>query len=366
MMKRFRETRFLPADDVLLRDALGDGLEVDEVARRAAFSQRFTPNELAARWRALIFNAAVASRSNYAVAHLATNAAAAVAWDPAEDACLRAEAQKVDADDGEGLDFPRILHLHRFHQSRTALALEARHWELQQAAAEEEEGASSGGAALLRPPPPPPPPRGFPMSNLHRAWTAQSYEEIEADAILSLADGGVERGATLAAARRAQFAAYGGLAARRRTERLDSVADAVRDQLLLDGTRGSSSGTPALAWLRGLRTLHSMTTREVLLGRGGDDRGAPVDVSLCVEAEDAATAARLSRASAVIKLKRSGGFELKNVGTRTFTVNGVLIQCGTKVKLESQSVLTFGRGVTLVFLINHTFAADLARTMTSM
>jgi hypothetical protein len=36
------------------------------------------------------------------------------------------------------------------------------------------------------------------------------------------------------------------------------------------------------------------------------------------------------------------------------------------VKLESQSVLTFGRGVTLVFLINHTFAADLARTMTSM
>ena len=85
-----------------------------------------------------------------------------------------------------------------------------------------------------------------------------------------------------------------------------------------------------------------------------------MDVSLRVEAESAAAATKLSSASAVIKLKCAGVFEVRNIG-QPFLVDGRLLSFGDKVRLAHQSVLTFGDAATFHFLINRGAAALIAR-----
>jgi microspherule protein 1 len=102
--------------------------------------------------------------------------------------------------------------------------------------------------------------------------------------------------------------------------------------------------------------MFEMKTKMVLVGRATKDCQVDMDLS------EEGPAHHVSRRHAIINLKRDGDFYIKNIGARSFDVNGKSVRKEKSTRLNHDSVLSIC-GMNFLFEVNTQMHAKIKRQL---
>ncbi|KAK7580254.1 hypothetical protein V9T40_000883 [Parthenolecanium corni] len=345
--------RWKPIDDLLLIQGVLQTSDLRAVYQGVKFSCKFTFNEIAQRWYALVYDRNISRLALSAIRNLQAETISQV-----EANCLYAESEEeVLATLKSTIDpklsvFEDLLarNRHIFHRGRTPKSLYV-HWCMMKqhnllsdqlgtekpisiptmVTTEERNNALLNSFGNVSDTP------------LQRSENIPSFAECEeflndSELLNEVKDSALDK----------QLSLMDRISKKDIRMLEDELSQIQLASAALPGANSFEFDNGTLAVLRGKCVRYLMRSKEITLGRKTQDNEVDVDLSL------EGPAWKISRRQATIRVKNNGEFLIASEGKRPIYVDGTPISTGNKRVINNNSVLEIA-GLRFIFLINYEF-----------
>ncbi|XP_065212801.1 microspherule protein 1-like [Planococcus citri] len=356
--------RWKPVDDLLLVQAVLQTSDLKAVYQGVKFSCKFTFNEIAQRWYALMYDRAISKLALQAISNLQSEVISHV-----ESHCLYSEVEEEllatikSTTDSRSLEFEELLlkNRHVFHRGRTPKSLYV-HWCMMKqhnllsdqigsekpisvppmASTEERNNSLLNSFGTV------------PDTPLPRSENIPTFAECEeflndSELLGEVKDPALDK----------QLALMDRISKKDIRMLEDELSQIQLASASIPGANSIEFDNETLAVLRGRCVRYLMRSKEITLGRKTQDNQVDVDLSL------EGPAWKISRRQATIRVKNNGEFYISSEGKRPIYVDGNPILTGNKRVISNNSVLEIA-GLRFIFLVNYEFLNIVVRETAKM